>query len=80
MSIESGNRIRDGLSFAAQKTMEIIGCAAVQGNGEGNEALRQAFLNGELSPATFNKELIRLIYRILFLFIIEERNLVYEVL
>lgn len=79
MSIESGNRIRDGLSFAAQKTMEIIGCAAVQGIGEGNEALRQAFLNGELSPATFNKELIRLIYRILFLFIIEERNLVYEV-
>ncbi len=79
MSIESGNRIRDGLSFAAQKTMEIIGCAAVQGNGDGNEALRQAFLNGELNPATFNKELIRLIYRILFLFIIEERNLVYEV-
>ena len=79
MSIESGNRIRDGLSLAAQRTMEIIGCAAVQGIGEGNEALRQAFLNGELNPATFNKELIRLIYRILFLFIIEERNLVYEV-
>jgi len=79
MSIESGNRIRDGLSLAAQRTMEIIGCAAVQGIGEGNEALRQAFLNGELNPAKFNKELIRLIYRILFLFIIEERNLVYEV-
>lgn len=79
MSVESGNRIRDGLSFAAQRTMEIIGCAAVQGIGEGNEALRQAFLNGELNPAKFNKELIRLIYRILFLFIIEERNLVYEV-
>lgn len=79
MSIESGNRIRDGLSLAAQRTMEIIGSAAVQGIGEGNEALRQAFLNGELNPATFNKELIRLIYRILFLFIIEERNLVYEI-
>ncbi len=79
MSIESGNRIRDGLSLAAQRTMEIIGCAAVQGIGDGNEALRQAFLNGELNPAKFNKELIRLIYRILFLFIIEERNLVYEV-
>lgn len=78
MSIESGNRIRDGLSLAAQRTMEIIGSAAVQGIGEGNEALRQAFLNGELNPAKFNKELIRLIYRILFLFIIEERNLVYE--
>ena len=79
MSIESGNRIRDGLSLAAQRTMEIIGRAAVQGIGAGNDALRQAFRKGELNPAVFNKELIRLIYRILFLFIIEERNLVYEV-
>ena len=79
MSIESGNRIRDGLSLAAQKTMEIIGGAAIRGNGVGNERLRQAFINGETNPAKYNKELIRLIYRILFLFIIEERNLVYEI-
>lgn len=79
MSIESGNRIRDGLSLAAQKAMEIIGGAAIRGNGVGNERLRQAFINGETNPAKYNKELIRLIYRILFLFIIEERNLVYEI-
>ncbi len=79
MSIESGNRIRDGLSLAAQKTMEIIGGAAIRGNGAGNESLRQAFINGETNPTKYNKELIRLIYRILFLFIIEERNLVYEI-
>ena len=79
MSIESGNRIRDGLSLAAQKTMEIIGGAAIRGNGVGNERLRQAFINDETNPAKYNKELIRLIYRILFLFIIEERNLVYEI-
>lgn len=79
MSIASGNRIRDGLSDAVKKTMEIIGQAAVRGNGAGNEALRQAYLNHELSDRQFNKELIHFIYRLLFLFIIEERNLVYQI-
>ena len=79
MSIASGNRIRDGLSDAVKKTMEIIGQAAVRGNGSGNEVLRQAYLNHELSDRQFNKELIHFIYRLLFLFIIEERNLVYQI-
>jgi len=79
MSIESGNRIRDGLSLAVQRTMETIGRAALKGNGEGNEALRAAILERELSPEQFNKELIHFIYRLLFLFIIEERNLVYQI-
>ena len=79
MSIASGNRIRDGLSDAVEKTMEIIGQAAVRGNGAGNDALRQAYLNHELTDRQFNKELIHFIYRLLFLFIIEERNLVYQI-
>ena len=79
MSIESGNRIRSGLSLAVQKTMETIGNAAFRGNGEGNEALRKAFSENQLDAATFNKELIHFIYRLLFLFIIEDRNLVYQI-
>lgn len=79
MSIESGNRIRDGLSMAVQRTMEIIGKAAVMGAGEGNEALREAITSGNLSPIKFNKELIHFIYRLLFLFIIEDRGLVYQI-
>lgn len=79
MSIASGNRIRDGLSDAVEKTMEIIGQAAVRGNGPGNDALRQAYINHELTDQQFNKELIHFIYRLLFLFIIEERNLVYQI-
>ncbi|MBQ9367431.1 MAG: hypothetical protein IJT83_06590 [Victivallales bacterium] len=79
MSIESGNRIRDGLSLAVQRAMETIGCAAIQGNGIGNDALRTAIIDGLLSPEYFNKELIHFIYRLLFLFIIEERNLVYQI-
>lgn len=79
MSIASGNRIRDGLSDAVKKTMEIIGQAAVRGNGSGNEALRQAIIDHSFSDRQLNKELIHFIYRLLFLFIIEERNLVYQI-
>lgn len=78
-SIESGNRIRAGLSDAVQKTMEILGRAVVCGKGEGNEAFRQAVINGEANAQTLNKELIHFIYRLLFLFIIEDRNLVYNI-
>ena len=79
MSIASGNRIRDGLSDAVKKTMEIIGQAAISGQGEGNEALRQAILEHRFTDQQLNKELIHFIYRLLFLFIIEERNLVYQI-
>lgn len=78
MSIESGNRIRAGLSDAVQRTMEILGRAVVCGEGAGNETFRQAVINGEANAQTLNKELIHFIYRLLFLFIIEDRNLVYD--
>lgn len=78
-SIESGNRIRAGLSDAVQRAMEILGRAVVCGKGDGNEAFRQAVINGEADAQTLNKELIHFIYRLLFLFIIEDRNLVYNI-
>lgn len=80
MSIESGNRIRNGLSLAVQKTMETIGNAVLTSEGKGNEALRIAFTEGTMDAAKLNKELIHFIYRLLFLFIIEERGLVYQIL
>ena len=79
MSIESGNRIRNGLSLAVQKTMETIGNAVLTSEGKGNKALRNAFTEGTMDAAKLNKELIHFIYRLLFLFIIEERGLVYQI-
>ncbi len=78
LSIESGNRIRAGLSQAAQKAMTIIGNAAVTGNGMGNDRLRSPIASGEVSAENLNKQLIHFIYRVLFLFIIEDRGLVYD--
>ena len=79
MSIESGNRIRNGLSRAVQTTMETIGNAVLTSKGVGNDALRRAFADGTMDAARLNKELIHFIYRLLFLFIIEERGLVYQI-
>ena len=79
MSIESGNRIRNGLSRAVQTTMETIGNAVLTSEGEGNNALREAFANGTMNANQLNKELIHFIYRLLFLFIIEDRGLVYQI-
>lgn len=79
MSIESGNRIRAGLSDAVKKTMEVIGNAVVRGDGEGSEIIRKAIDDGSIDASVLNKELIHFIYRLLFLFIIEERNLVYQI-
>lgn len=76
LSIESGNRIRAGLSEAAQKAMSFVGNAALTNTA--NHALRDALASGDLSTETFNKELMHFIYRILSLFIIEDRNLVYD--
>lgn len=78
LSIESGNRIRAGLSLAAQQAMTIIGNAAVSGSGKGNDELRSLLDSHELVLTEFNKELIHFIYRLLFLFIIEDRDLVYD--
>lgn len=78
LSIESGNRIRAGLSQAAQKAMTIIGNAAVTGNGMGNDRLRSLIASGEVSAENLNKQLMHFIYRVLFLFIIEDRGLVYD--
>lgn len=58
--------------------MEIMGNAALHNAGTGNDILRAAIADSKLSETTFNKELIHFIYRLLFLFIIEDRGLVYQ--
>ena len=78
MSIESGNRIREGLSKAVQCAMEVMGNAALCTAGTGNDVLRADLAEGKLTDTAFNKELIHFIYRLLFLFIIEDRGLVYQ--
>jgi len=75
-SIETGNRIRDGLSQAVKESLVALGNGLL--NQPENEHLREAYQNGQLTAYELNHQLLRLIYRLLFLIVTEERDLVYD--
>ena len=74
-SLDAGARIRDGLSRAVEQAIRDFA------NGflahPANEDLRQKVVAGELKPDVYYQHLLRLIYRLLFLMVIEERDLVF---
>lgn len=75
-SIEAGNRIRDGLSQAVKESLVALGNGLLQ--QPENEQLRQWITDGKLTAFDFNHQLLRLIYRLLFLMVTEERDLIFE--
>lgn len=79
-SLESGSRIREKLSEAVKHGITILANGLIQ--EEQNESLRswleQATTeNKEEKSKAYYEELLRLIYRILFIMVIEERDLIY---
>ena len=74
-SLDSGARIREGLSAAVENAILTFG------NGflahPANDALRQRLASSTLTADDYYKSLLRLIYRLLFLMVIEERGLVF---
>jgi type I restriction-modification system DNA methylase subunit len=74
-SLDSGARIREGLSAAVENAILTFG------NGflahPANDTLRQRLTSGTLTADDYYKSLLRLIYRLLFLMVIEERGLVF---
>lgn len=75
-SIETGNRIRNGLSQAVKESLVALGNGLLQ--QPENEQLRQWIADGKLTAFDFNHQLLRLIYRLLFLMVTEERDLIFE--
>ena len=75
-SIETGNRIRNGLSQAVKESLVALGNGLL--NQPENQHLREAYENGQLTAYELNHQLLRLIYRLLFLIVTEERDLVYD--
>jgi len=74
--LASGQRIREKLSTAVEDT--IITFANGFLNHPLNTDLRKAIAEGHIKSESFYHHQLRLIYRLLFLFKIEERNLVYS--
>lgn len=74
-SLDSGARIRDGLSKAVEDAIRTFANGFL--SHPDNTELLAEIDSGRLQPAEFYSHLLRLIYRLLFLMVIEERNLVY---
>lgn len=75
-ALDSGSRIRDGLSKAVEKSIYALA------NGfllhPHNEIINKEIDEGRLTPQLFYQALLRLIYRFLFLMVIEERHLIFS--
>ena len=74
-SLESGARIREGLSKAVEQTIRYFGNGFL--SHPNNDALRAAATDGSLLAGDYYQQLLRLIYRQLFLMVIEERDLIF---
>jgi methylase of polypeptide subunit release factors len=74
-SLESGARIREGLSEAVENAIVSMGNGFLQ--HPDNQHLRSAVEQEEVKAEDYYLWLLRLIYRMLFLMVIEERRLIY---
>lgn len=73
---QGGERVREGLSGNVQQALRVLGCGFLE--HPANETLRNAIRNHELSASGYYNELLRLVYRCIFLFVMEERRLLHE--
>lgn len=71
--IESGSRIREKLRLEVKKAMEVL----ANGLLANNTAFAQAAVEGHVQATTYYQALLRVVYRMLFLIVIEERDLVH---
>lgn len=72
-SHEEGQRALDHLRDGVTEALKILGNGFLQ--NQANVYLRRALSDGELDANDLFEELLRLVYRLLFLFTAEERNL-----
>jgi hypothetical protein len=76
-SIEQGLRVRDKLREGVEETLKIFGSAFLQ--HPANTVLRERITTGKLSAVQYHRQLLLLVYRLLFLMVAEERGLIVSV-
>jgi hypothetical protein len=74
LSIEQGGRVRDKLRVGVEDALKTLGTGLLR--HPNNTALRERVKSGALSPAEFHRQLLRLVYRLLFLMVAEERRMI----
>ena len=72
---ETGERIRENLRGGVTDSLRQLGNGFLRHHSNGE--LRDALAQGALSPERYFQQLLRLVYRLLFLFAAEERNLLH---
>ena len=72
---EAGTRARDDLRAGVEAAIEALGAGFV--SHQGNAALKERLRSGDLTTFDYYRQLLRLIYRLLFLFVAEDRNLLH---
>jgi len=74
---EEGTRVREGLREGVTQALLTLGGGFLQ--HPGNDALRYDLQEGRLTKEEYFQQLLRLIYRLIFLFTVEERGLLHPV-
>lgn len=72
---EEGTRVRDGLREGVTRALLTLGTGFIK--HPANDALRLALDDGTLTKDSYFQQLLRLIYRLIFLFSVEERGVLH---
>lgn len=72
---QEGTRVRDGLRNGVEQALLTFGAGFLQ--HPANHALRAALNGGTLSKDEYFQQLLRLIYRLIFVFTVEERGVLH---
>ncbi|MCL2184757.1 MAG: hypothetical protein FWB86_02725 [Treponema sp.] len=75
---DNGVRVREGLRKGVTRALSVLGQGFLNYNSIGNDELCSVLESGELSAQEYYQELMRLMYRFLFIITVEERNLIFE--
>jgi hypothetical protein len=74
ISVEQGGRVRDKLRDGVEDALKTLGTGLLR--HPNNDALRERVKAGTLTAAEFHRQLLRLVYRLLFLMVAEERRMI----
>ena len=73
--IDEGTRVRDKLRDGVQEALKVLGTAFLA--HPDSQALRERVEAGGLDEQSYYRQLLRLVYRLLFLMVAEERRLIF---
>lgn len=74
-SLDEGNRVRERLREGVEQAIKILGTGLIA--HPDSELLRRRVESGELDGPAYYRQLLRVVYRLLFLMVAEERKLLF---